>query len=359
VQGLSISRFAAVSLASAVAVSSACVRHTAGTARPSIDAMRAAGVRSAVLDVPHGAALFAGPNDKRTPVGYARDAEVDIVRDARTELVEVRVRGPLEVQGFAPADQLYLRVQRRGQLRGSGAYLAPGNKVRIIGPGEKPSRVQVEAQPVVNGSSLPALVGTFPLEGLLATAPPTGAEGPETGRPHSLGAGLPMALHDGAGGALMMVLPPQPRPVLVEVLFEEQGWRAVRVGDGPYLAGFTQAPIVESPRPAAAPPPLLPPTDNVPLALQREPGELMGLLAGTEVRFDGRVLGRLSQPGFARVLHRHPNGEVDVFAAVDDHVAIRGLVQHDRLQKLAASAPAVQPAPPAVPAPSLQPELTP
>jgi hypothetical protein len=344
VKSTSTNRFVAMTLMAAAACSTAgCTRHAAGAARPSSEAMRAAGVRSAVLDVPRGAALFAGPGDKRTPVGYVRDAEVEIVRDARTELVEVKIRGPLEVQGFAPADQLYLRVQRRGQLRGSSAYLAPGNKVRIVGPGEKPSRVQVEVQPVVNSTGLPAVVGTFPLEGLLAALPPASAEGPETGAPHCLAAGVPMPLHDGAGGALVMVLPPQTQPVFVELLFEEQGWKAVRLGDGPYLAGFTQAPLVPSTRPAPAAPQAPGAPGGFPLALQNEPGELMGLAAGTELRFDGRVLGRMNQPGFARVLHRHPSGEVDVFAAADDHVAIRGLVHQDRLQKLVAPTPAAPP----------------
>jgi hypothetical protein len=49
--------------------------------------------------------------------------------------------------------------------------------------------------------------------------------------------------------------------------------------------------------------------------------------AGARVRFDGRVVGVLTRPGLAREMRRHPQGEVDVFVAVDDDVALRGMVR--------------------------------
>ena len=55
--------------------------------------------------------------------------------------------------------------------------------------------------------------------------------------------------------------------------------------------------------------------------------------AGTEVIFDGRVIARLNQPGWARELRRFAAyQQSDVFIAVDDAVAVRGLVSVNALQ---------------------------
>jgi hypothetical protein len=45
------------------------------------------------------------------------------------------------------------------------------------------------------------------------------------------------------------------------------------------------------------------------------------------VRFDGQVVARLADRGWARELRRTEDGLVDVFLAVDDDVALRGLVR--------------------------------
>jgi hypothetical protein len=284
----------------------------------------------AVLHVGDGPALFARGSQLTRPVGFVRDADVRILRVGPGGIADVVVEGGLEVRAEARVDALALRVQRRGQLRGTPVFLAPGDVVQVVGVGEKPERLRVRAAPRVGGLTRQAYEGTYPMAGLAAEPPPSSAAGPEPGTRFELAPHTPLTLCDRAGGTASAVLPATEAALPVEVLFEEAGFRAVRVGEGPYLVGFTDAPL--SPASAAAAAPAEQASGaGVPRALAREPGELVRVSVGTELSFDGQPLARFRRPGFARVLKRFDNGEVDVFAAVDDQVAVRGLVRADRL----------------------------
>jgi hypothetical protein len=58
--------------------------------------------------------------------------------------------------------------------------------------------------------------------------------------------------------------------------------------------------------------------------------------AGTRIRFDGQTVAILDQDGFAREMARHEETqEVDVFVAIDEDVAVRGLVPADAIQPVA------------------------
>jgi hypothetical protein len=65
---------------------------------------------------------------------------------------------------------------------------------------------------------------------------------------------------------------------------------------------------------------------------------LFRVSAGTEVIFNGRVIARLTQPGWARQMNRYDAYEqADVFVAVDDNVAVRGLVRTSALAPVQAT----------------------
>jgi uncharacterized protein (UPF0548 family) len=284
----------------------------------------------AVLHVGDGPALFARGSRLTRPVGFVRDANLRIVRVGPSGIADVVVEGALEVRAEARVDALALRVQRRGQLRGTPVFLAPGDVVQVVGPGEKPERLRVRAAPRVGGLARTAHEGTYPVTGLAADPPPPTAAGPEPGARFELAPRTPLTLRDRAGGTTSAVVPAGEAALPVEVLFEEAGFRAVRVGEGPYLVGFTDAQL--SPASAVAKATGEEASSaGVPRALAREPGELVRVSVGTELSFDGQPLARFRRQGYARVLTRFDNGEVDVFAAVDDQVAVRGLVRADRL----------------------------
>jgi hypothetical protein len=148
-------------------------------------------------------------------------------------------------------------------------------------------------------------------------------------------------------------------------------WKAVRVGVGPYLIGYVNAELVASQAVAdvlssaetAA-------STGVPERLLAESTRpLYRVPAGAQVRFDDKVIAKLEVEGWAREMNRYDTGEVDVFVAVNDDVAIRGMMRADDLTPAEETpreapaeggattpeAPAPAPAPPA-PAPAPAPE---
>ena len=143
-----------------------------------------------------------------------------------------------------------------------------------------------------------------------------------------------VGLYEAPGGALVYTLPALNPGLTVELVRDEGPWHAVRVGSGPYLVGFVQGDLV----PAAAT--IVPPSGAgrsgaaLPQRISDENAHpLFRVPAGTEVIFEGRVIARLNQPGWARELRRYAAYEQsDVFIAVDDSVAVRGLVRVSALQ---------------------------
>jgi hypothetical protein len=67
---------------------------------------------------------------------------------------------------------------------------------------------------------------------------------------------------------------------------------------------------------------------SLPARLANEPGELKRVAAGTKIVFGDAVIGVLKREGYARVVRAYDEaGYADVFVAVDDAVALRGLVR--------------------------------
>ncbi len=292
-----------------------------------------------------GPALYLGPEPDAPVVGYLSEG----VRLRRAGPMgggraKAFVTGGMKVRGWVPLERLGLYVQRRGRLKGAPVYVGPGNLVRLVEPaGEGLFRVEaralLRAEPPVKA---PPFVGVYPLDRLGVDAPaPGAAEPPRPGQPFRLVAGQAVALYARSRDTQpLFTLPAIQPPLVVEVLKDAGSRRGVRVGAGPYLVGYVDASALgeaaEGPeRPAVQPEP---PQRVLPerIAAERD-YPLWKVREGAKVYFhraDGSrfVFAILKKEGFARELKRYDDaGEVDVFLAVDDDVAVRGLVRTEDL----------------------------
>ncbi len=276
-------------------------------------------------------ALFMGSDPSSPVVGFlGKDVKVDVAGPSVAGRVPVRVHGPLLVRGYVPETLLALRAKRHGMVRGTPVYLGPNDPVVVLGEDKEQGRLRVRVMPNVEGVNLPAFEGSYPTVGI-AAQPIAGAEAPPAGTPHLLPKGTPLALYAQPEGAFITELPARDELLPIEVLSKDGVWSAVRVGQGPYLVGFTNAYLTrateqklakgsEKAKTAAA-------ATEVPARLQSESGELKRVAAGAAVSFGDKVFAKLQKPGFARVLATYPSGEADALIAVDDDVAVRGLVR--------------------------------
>jgi hypothetical protein len=120
-------------------------------------------------------------------------------------------------------------------------------------------------------------------------------------------------------------------PLRVTVVGEQGGWFRVRVGNGPCLSGFTDAQLrllgqAAVPAPPAQPPRVRLSRSDVPWRIAQTPGPLLLVNAGSQLRFRGRIVATFRREGWARALSPLDQSEVEVLAAVDDQVTVRGVV---------------------------------
>jgi hypothetical protein len=282
--------------------------------------------------------LFAGSEHDAPVFGFvASDTEVLVTGPAQNGRVPVRIDGPLRVKAFVPEELLALRVQRRGRVRGTPTYVGPNDVLRVIGPASEPNRLRVRVAPRVGGKRLGPFEGTYPVEGLAAQKAPASAEPPAAGTAYVLPPGRALSLHEAPGGKPVVEIPPQSAPLGVMVVADEQGWRAVRIGDGPYVIGYTQDPLTQEIEPPVPPAPVERAPDAMPKQLQNEAGAAKRVAPETRVLFNEQVVAVFKAEGWARVLAEYPEGQVDVFAAADDGVAVRGLVPASALSNPSAN----------------------
>ncbi|MFO0692189.1 MAG: hypothetical protein U0230_01405 [Polyangiales bacterium] len=287
-----------------------------------------------------GPALYTSAAPDAAAVGYvSADVELEVTGPPEGDRVPVRIRGPLEVRAHLALVRLGARIQRRGRIRGTPVYVAGNDRVRVLGF-ESDGRIRVEAIPVDASSGSPiagAFVGSYPVAGVGAArvAPSDATVAP--GAPHRLPAGVAIPLFDQPGGQVVATLPARDIGLPCLVAREENGFRAVLVGSGPYLAGYVR----ETPTPSSAPAATTataPSTGSGVPARLREDGTkpLRRIAAGTRIVFDGRTVARLGADGYAREMQRYPDtDEVDVFVAVDDTLAVRGMVPSAALTPVA------------------------
>lgn len=308
-------------------------------------------------------ALFLGPGADAAAVGYVGDAATVVVTGApQAGRLPVKIAGGVEFEGWLDARALAAVVQRRGKVKGAPVYLAPGDEVRVEKiRADGLSEISVIPRSEVlarSGTVLGPYKGVFPTVGL-GSEVPRGAEPPRPGSWHQVAAGSQVQVFDRPSGNVIAVLSQLQEPLVFAVL-RDGDWKGVRIGQGPFLVGFINAKTTAV---AAAPKPSPKPSKSsggVPsrLEVDRERA-LWRIKPGTSLAHGQTRFATLSEPGYAREMGRFEDGMVDVFVAVDDSLAVRGLVSGGALEKLNEPAkPAAQPSKP-VTSPALPPPSSP
>jgi hypothetical protein len=274
--------------------------------------------------------LFATTDPSAPAFGFGTARARLVVRDDPSEngRIPVRVLGPLHVEGYVPDGSVELYASHNEALAGTPVVLRAGDRVSLIQPknGAAAHRVTVKV-PVAD-----LLLGPFETTAsaeLFSARWPTEADVLGGGIVYRLPPGHPLPLFDAPHGALSTLIPPLREELAVSVLGIEQSWLRVRVGAGPGLEGFPQAPLVllghNAPETPRARKPKRAPQAAVPWRIAQNPGPLMQVLAGAQLRFRGRLIAIFRRDGWARALGPIDAEEVEVLAAVDDRVTVRGV----------------------------------
>jgi hypothetical protein len=256
------------------------------------------------------------------------------------------VDGAMKVKALFDAERFDLRVTRRGKIAGTQVYVTEGDFVTFVEPAEEEGlyRVRAGARFGREGIDLPEYEGVYPAD-RLGIEPVIPDEPFEPGEPRALPAGMQVPLLESPDGATIVMLPALDPPMVVQLVQQRGEWKAIRVGTGPYLVGYTNADLQPSEalevapetRPRAA-------EGELPMRLRHdEERPLWRVRAGTWVRYGGDRVAQLEAEGWAREMGRSGESgspQVDVFVAVDDDVAIRGMVSPDALYQPAGQAPA-------------------
>lgn len=308
-----------------------------------------------------GPALYMGSGTSAPAFGYlSPGVRVRLESGVQGGRAEVLVAGPLPTKGWVPTERLAAYVQERGRVDGTPFYVGPNDLVTVLGPAAEAGKMRISVRPWLGGpmtaetSFLDARVGTFATD-LLADRPVEAGsvEAPTEGQCFRLPAGQSVPVYDRPNGEAVLNLPPQDPPATVVVLRERAPWYGIRAGYGPYVVGYVQVPLTACEGPRPPPAPMVPsPAGEVPSWMAQERGNLYRVAAGTRVTFgrdpDGRprTIARLREQGWARELRRQDGDQIDAFIAVNEDVALRGLVPASALTLVEAGQPA-----PAAPAP--------
>ncbi len=277
-------------------------------------------------------ALFLAAAPDAAAIGYVSEGVVlEIAGAPEGDRIPVRIRGGMRVRGYFPLARLSAVVTHRGRVGGTPLYVGPNDRVRVLGPGEEAGTLRIEGRVVLRpgGPEGPTFAGTFPVQGLGAREVAITPESDAPGTYQRLPAGQTFPVYDRPGGAVVYTIPALDPGLVVRVAAQRDGWNAVLVGLGPYIAGYAQATVTPAEAPARVAQPSQPAsTGGVPQRLTEETQlPLYRVPAGTRIRFDGATVAALDREGYARELARYEaTNEVDVFVAVDDAVAVRGMI---------------------------------
>jgi hypothetical protein len=333
------------------------------TPTPSSNTDAATQTSAAASDLPdellvsagNGPALYLDETPNSPAIGYISEGVVVRIMGAtQGDRVPVRVYGPLKVRGWLKLDRLAARAQQRGRVDGTPTYLGPNDIVGLRGPGAEAGTTRIEVRPVLGVPGAPEIgpfTGEFPSEHLAATVVDRAAvEGPTAGEPMQVSEGTTVEVYDRPGGEVIATIPPLTPPLKMVSLRDRGEWKGVRIGVGPYLVGYVNVALSPADSAPQAPDPEAEEVGSLPARIARE-GErpLWGVKEGARIRFDGRTIAIFAAAGFAREMNRYEDtGEVDVFVAVDDDIAVRGMIRKEDLVATEGSgtpaAPANEPA---------------
>jgi hypothetical protein len=291
-----------------------------------------------------GPALYLGPEADSPAVGYVSPGvQVEIADAASGDRVPVRIRGALKVRAWLNVSRLAAFIQRGGRPRGAPVSVGVGDVVGVRGTTVS-GLMRLELTPWLGRADAPTLgpfIGEYPADRLGPQSPGGDPERP-SGTPHALPVGQEVPIYDRPNGGVIATLPALDPPLTVSLVREHRGWKAVRLGHGPYLIGYINVdltPAQAPERPAHSPLFTNVSDGGVPLRLRTEESQtLWRVNSGARVRFDGRTIAIFDSPGYAREMNRYDTGEVDVFAAADDGIAVRGMIRAEDLSAVAGEA---------------------
>ncbi|MFW5920592.1 MAG: hypothetical protein ACOCUS_02040, partial [Polyangiales bacterium] len=287
-----------------------------------------------------GPALYLNERPDAPEVGYVSPGtEFELAGERTDDRIKVYIGGGLKIRAWMTMDRVSARVQKRGKIPDTNVSLGPNDVVRVLGPSDREGILRVEARPYLGrgpNSTLGAEQGIYPADRLgVSEVNPNEVEQPTPGEPHRLPAGEEVPVYDKPGGEVIARLPALDPPLRVVVLRQRDPWKGVRVGVGPYLVGYIDAPL-EAADSAPSGGGLIgePARDGpIPARLQAEEQRpLWRLKKDARVYFyddagERHVFAIVKEDGYAREMNRYEEqDEVDVFAAVDDRLAVRGLV---------------------------------
>ncbi len=284
-----------------------------------------------------GPALFLGPENESPAIGYiSTGTRVRIDGPPQNRRVPVTVAGGLSARGWIPLGRVGAYTSQRGRIEGTPTYVGVGDFVSILDRTERGFRVEIA--PWLGRTEEDRLgpwTAELPADWLTDERPSGADSGLNPGANKRLPLGREIPVYDRPNGSVIATIPPSDPPHTIVALREQNGWSGVRVGVGPFLVGYVQgefeaaeaapAAVWQAPRAADG---------EMPIRIAEEQGLLHRVSAGTRVKFLDRVIGRLRGQGWARELSRVSGGRVDVFIAIDDSTAIRGLVQEGELTQI-------------------------
>ncbi|MFT3923995.1 MAG: hypothetical protein QM778_15785 [Myxococcales bacterium] len=337
-------------LAASLAVCTSACGRTQSSADADAELDEALAAKAMLLGRTRSPVFFLTSESDSPALGFGSDDAKLVVRDDPSEngRTPVRVLGRLHLEAYVPNGLVELRVQENTPVAGTALVLRAGDRVGLVEPRNDSGVHRVNIRVAVADQVLGPFEGGLDARYLSAKPPPK-SEPLESGIAYTLPANTALPVYRGPREELLTLVPPLVAELPVTVLAIERNWFMVRVGKGPFLQGFTNAPLALVGKPAGArmvqlKPKQKRPINSVPWRIAQSPGPLLLVAAGTQLRFRGRIVATLRSAGWARALGSiDHDGDVEVLAAVDDIVTVRGTAPKPALTVVSEEALGLEP----------------
>lgn len=275
-------------------------------------------------------ALYAGSDDAAPAFGHLGEGvRVRVEGPIQGQRVPVTVGGGLVVHAWAQVNRLAAFTARRGRVEGTPVYVGVNDPVSLVGR-ENDTTYRVIVRPRLGRPEIDdTLVGYAAMLGNDWVGEGDGVAADTQLNPGEfmrLPAGQEVAVYDRPGGSVVARIPPLDPPLTVVVLRARDGWNGVRIGVGPFLVGYVQGELTASSADALGARPVRSTSEGMPSRIANETGALFHVAAGTHVMFYGEDVATVRREAWARELSPRQGDQADVYIAVDEGVAIRGVV---------------------------------